>query len=75
MKIELATKQDVPAILDLQRKAFGPLCEELGWKDAPPMTELLEHIYEEFARCTTLKVQNDEGLIIGSKTSIRILST
>ena len=30
------------------------------------MTELLEHIYEEFARCTTLKVQNDEGLIIGS---------
>ena len=29
MKIELATIQDVPALLDLQRKAFGPLCEEL----------------------------------------------
>jgi GNAT superfamily N-acetyltransferase len=26
----------------------------------------LEHAYEEFAQCTTLKVQNDEGLIIGS---------
>ena len=66
MKIELATIQDVPALLDLQRKAFGPLCEELGWNDAPPLTESLEHAYEEFARCTTLKVQNDEGLIIGS---------
>ena len=74
MKIELATIHDVPALLDLQRKAFGPLCEELDWKDAPVLTESLEHAYEEFARCTTLKVQNDEGLIIGSKTSIRILS-
>ena len=27
---------------------------------------ILEHAYDEFARCTTLKVQNDEGLIIGS---------
>ncbi len=33
MKIELATIQDVPAILDLQRRTFGPLCEELSWKD------------------------------------------
>ena len=75
MKIELATIQDVPALLDLQRKAFAPLCEELEWKDAPVLTESLEHAYEEFARCTTLKVQNGEGLIIGSKTSIRILSS
>ena len=66
MKIELATIQDVPALLDLQRKAFGPLCEELGWKDAPPLTESLDHAYEDFARCTTLKVQNRDGLIIGS---------
>ena len=75
MKIDLATIQDVPALLDLQRKAFDPLCEELDWKDAPVLTESLEHAYEEFARCTTLKVQNDEGLIIGSvnpKTVIRI---
>ena len=66
MKIELATIQDVPALLDLQRKAFGPLCEALDWKDSPVLTESLEHAYEEFARCTTLKVQNGEGLIIGS---------
>jgi len=37
MKIELATIQDVPDLLDLQRKAFRPLCEMLGWNDAPPM--------------------------------------
>ena len=49
MKIELATIQDVPAILDLQRKAFGPLCEELNWMDAPPLTETLEQACEEFA--------------------------
>ena len=66
MKIELATTQDVPAILDLQHKAFGPLCKVLDWKDAPPMTESLEHAYEEFSRCTTLKAQTDDGLIIGS---------
>ncbi len=60
MKIELATIQDVPALLDLQRKAFGPLCEELEWKDAPVLSESLEHAYEEFARCTTLKVQDGD---------------
>ena len=66
MKIELATIQDVPALLDLQRKAFGPLCAELDWKDAPILTESLEQAYEEFSRCTTLKVQNNKGVIIGS---------
>lgn len=30
VKIELATIEDVPALLDLQRKAFGPICEDLG---------------------------------------------
>ena len=66
MRIELATIQDVPELRELQRKAFGPLCIELGWEDAPTMTESLEQAYEDFAKCTTLKVQNDEGQIIGS---------
>ena len=66
MKIELATIHDVPALLDLQCKAFGPLCEELGWEDAPILSESLEHLYEEFSQCMTLKVENEEGLIVGS---------
>ena len=66
MKIELATIEDVPALLDLQRKAFGPLCEELDWKDAPVLTESLEHAYADFSQGTTLKVQDGDGRIIGS---------
>lgn len=66
MKIEIASIKDVSALLNLQRKAFGPLCEELGWNDAPPLTESFEHAYEEFEGCTTLKVQNQDGVIIGS---------
>ena len=66
MKIELATIQDVPALLDLQRKAFSSQCKELGWEDAPPMSETLEHAYEEFANNTTLKVQDENGRIIAS---------
>lgn len=66
MIIELATIQDVPALFDLQRKVFGPLCEELGWEDAPILSESLEYLYEQFAQCTTLKVEDKEGVIIGS---------
>lgn len=66
VKIEIATIEDVPALLDLQRKAFGPLCEELGWDDAPILSESLEQAYKEFAKCFTLKVQNQDGVIIGS---------
>ena len=66
MRIDLATIQDVPELQELQRKAFGPQCIELGWEDAPPMTESLEHAYEEFAHCTTLKAVDDEGRIVGS---------
>jgi len=66
MRIELATKQDVLEIQNLQRKSFGPLCIELDWKDAPILKESLDYAYKEFSQCTTLKVQNEEGRIIGS---------
>jgi len=66
MEIELATIQDVPALLDLQRKAFGPLCEQLGWDDAPILSESLEYLYEQFSQCTTLKVENEDRQIVGS---------
>lgn len=43
MKIEIATIQDVPEILELQYKAFRPFAESLNWPDALnlcfPMTE------------------------------------
>ena len=49
MKIEIATKQDVPALLDLQRKAFGPLCEELDC-----FLQLLNHGDSALATLPTL---------------------
>ena len=66
MRIELATVEDVHVLQELQRKAFGPQCIELGWEDAQPMTETLEHAYEDFEQCTTLKVLNEDRHIIGS---------
>lgn len=66
MNIELATPHDVPAILDLQRKAFAPLCKKYCWEDAMPMVETLEHTYEEFAQCTTLIALDEGRRIVGS---------
>ena len=66
MQIELAVKQDIPALLELQRKAFGPRCKVLDWNDALPMTETVEHALEDFAQCTTLKIQSCDGRIIAS---------
>ena len=66
MRLLLATIEDVPELLDLQRKAFGPQCRDLHFEDAPPMTETLEHAYEEFAQCITLKAVDENGRIVRS---------
>ena len=74
MKIELATIQDVPALLDLQRKVFGPLCEELDWKDAPVLTETLEHACEFFYRMKfVLKGLSNSGCPSSLTLSLRII--
>ena len=66
MKIEIATIQDVPEILELQYKAFRPVAESLNWLDAPNLTETVEHARGEFPKYTTLKMLSDDGKIIGS---------
>lgn len=66
MEIKIATMEDVPELLELQRKAFGPQCRDLGFDDALPMTETLEQACEEFKNCTTYKVESPEGRIVGS---------
>jgi len=66
MKIEIATIQDVPEILDLQYKAFRPVAESLNWLDAPTLTETVEHARGEFLKYTTLKMLSDDGKIIGT---------
>jgi len=66
MKIEIATIQDVPEILELQYKAFRPVAESLNWLDAPNLTEIEEHACGELLKYTTLKMLSDDGKIIGS---------
>lgn len=66
MKIEIANKEDVPELLDLQYKAFRPVAESLNWLDAPTLTETVEHALGEFLKYTTLKMLSDDGKIIGS---------
>ena len=66
MKIEIATIQDVPEILELQYKAFRPVAESLNWPDAPNLIETVEHARGEFPKYTTLKMLSDDGKIIGS---------
>ena len=68
MKIDLATIQDVPALLVLQRKAFGPLCEELDWKDAPVLTAKIAIIqYFLLLLCSDLSEYMPPWLDFGSK--------
>ena len=45
MRIELATVEDVPELQEVQRKAFGPQCLELGWEDA---LKLVKEVFMEF---------------------------
>lgn len=67
MEIKLATKQDVPKLLELRQKAFGALFDELGINpDSLAENASLDDAYEEFDECTTLKAINDKGCIVGS---------
>ena len=67
MEIKLATKQDVPKLLELRQKAFGALFDELGINpDSLAENASLDDAYEECDECTTLKAINDKGCIVGS---------
>ncbi len=66
MKIEIATIEDVPEILELQNKAFYPVAEQLNWLDAPNLTETVNQAREDFPKFTVLKMVDENGKIIGS---------
>ena len=66
MEMIVATLDDMPELLELQRKAYAPAFGSLDWTDESPLDETLEHLCQEFRRCTIYKVQNAEGQIIGS---------
>ena len=66
MKIEIATIDDVPELMELHDKAFFAIAAEVDWLDAPGLKESLEQAREDFSRYTTIKILSDEGKIVGS---------
>ena len=66
MKIEIATIEDVPELMELHDKAFFAIAAEVDWLDAPGLKESLEQACEDFPKYMTLKMLSDEGKIIGS---------
>ena len=66
MKIEIATIEDVPELMELHDKAFFAIAAEVNWLDAPGLKESLEQACEDFPKYMTLKMLSDEGKIVGS---------
>lgn len=66
MKIEPATRNDVPELLELQYKAFAPVAQKLQFAAIPQMTATIDDAYAHFDSHTTLKMVSDDGRIVGS---------
>ena len=66
MKIEIATIEDVPELMELHDKAFFAIAAEVDWLDAPGLKESLGQACEDFPKYMTLKMLSDEGKIVGS---------
>ncbi len=65
-KIEVATINDVPDLFALQKKAFKPVAEKLGWDGIPQMSETMDQSIVAFANDKVLKLVCGNGKIIGS---------
>lgn len=63
--IRQATREDFPAILNLQFLAFGEVAERLGLTSLPPLEQTLEHLQEE-ARHSIFFKYTENGRIVGS---------
>ena len=66
MKIEIATTNDIPELMELHDRAFFAIAAEVNWLDAPGLKESLEQACEDFPKYMTLKMLSDEGKIVGS---------
>jgi GNAT superfamily N-acetyltransferase len=63
--ITQAVKEDLPAILDVQRKAFLEVARIYNVKSLPPMEQTLESLADEFVNGTILKA-SIANTIVGS---------
>ncbi len=65
-RIDIASKEDLPELLSLQKRAFEPVAEKVSWKDIPQMTDTIDNCIAEYGKETILKMLADDGSIIGS---------
>lgn len=66
MRITKAEKDDLPAILDLQRLAYRSEARLLGNFNIPPLLQTLEDMREEYRCGVFLKATDEDGRIVGS---------
>jgi ribosomal protein S18 acetylase RimI-like enzyme len=53
--IAQAIKEDLPIILDIQKKAFSEIARTFNLKSMPQIEQTLESLNDEFINCTILK--------------------
>jgi predicted N-acetyltransferase YhbS len=63
--ITQANENDLPAILDVQKKAFLEVAKTFHLKSLPPLEQSLESLTDDFAKGMVLKVSIDK-VIVGS---------
>jgi ribosomal protein S18 acetylase RimI-like enzyme len=61
--ITQATKEDLPVILDVQKKAFGEVARIFHLKTMPQIEQTLESITEEFNKLIFLNASMDSKII------------
>lgn len=64
--IHKATREDLPAILDLQKKAFFEIAQQMNDFEIQPLKQSIEGVTTEFEAGIFLKYLSEDGQIIGS---------
>jgi len=62
-RLERATREDLPAILELQRLAFQSEAALVGDSAIPPLTQTLEQLEREFKQRTFLKLEQSGNVV------------
>ncbi len=71
MHIEKAQKQDLAAILELQKRCYRENAERYHDDHIPPMTQSLSELEQDYDHYLILKALGDENKIIGSVRAYR----
>ena len=61
--ITKAVKEDLPIILDIQRKEFLEVAKTFNLKSMPQIEQTLESLTDEFNNCTILKASLADRIV------------